>query len=89
MGIKFVVCLLNPIITIKQTLRTIVTYDCSALEVSFANGWQLRENFSTNLGIILLIFNCIIFNSISLFLEIKSSEIEEKAKKLCLNSLSR
>ena len=41
-GLKFFVCLFNPLFTIKQTIRTIVVYDLAKLEVNLANGWRLR-----------------------------------------------
>ena len=55
--LKVFISIINPVFTIKQTIRTIITFDNVDLEVSFAHGWQLRENFSTNLGMILLFIN--------------------------------
>ena len=89
MKLKALICLIDPMISIKQTLRTIITFESAGVEVSFTHGWQLRENFSTNLGIILLILNCLIFNLISLLLEVMFSIVENQKKNITFNCKSK
>lgn len=88
-GSKFLVCLFNPLFTIKQTIRTIVVYDSAKLKVNLANGWRPRSNFNTNLGIILLIINCVINNAIAFILELRISNIYDKDNKNCMCRFSK
>jgi hypothetical protein len=89
-GMKVLICVLNPIFTIKQTMRTIVAFDNAGLSVSFANGWtQVRQNFTVNEGILLLIANAVLTNAISLWLETRVSNIEEKDRRCCFMRLRR
>lgn len=83
-GMKVLLCLVNPIFTIKQTMRTIVAFDNAGLTTSFVNGWsQVRRNFTVNEGILLLIANAVLANAISLWLEFAASDIEEKDRRCC------
>lgn len=84
MGFKVLISMMNPIFTAKQTLRNIVTFDNASVEVSWLTGWQIRENFSLNLGVILLFINCIVNNVIAIIMEVRISNMEEKERKFCL-----
>ena len=84
MGFKILISIVNPIFTAKQTLRNIVTFDNASVEVSWWRGWQIRENYSLNMGVILLLINCIVNNVIAFVMEVRISNIEEKERKFCL-----
>ena len=83
-GMKVLICLINPMFTIKQTMRTIIAFDNAAMIVSITNSWhQVRQNFTVNEGILLLICNFLLSSAISLWLEIGASNIKEKDSNCC------
>lgn len=61
-----------------------VSFDNASVNVNWWTGWQIRENYSLNLGIILLVINCIINNTIAFIMEVRISNTEEKERKFCL-----
>ena len=83
-NLKPLMCLLNPMMTIKQLWRLIITYDNNGLPVHFYNGWDLvRQNFVLNQGIIILVINAIATNIIALIFEFVFSDSEERDSKCC------
>ena len=39
-GMKVLICLLNPMFTIKSTMRTIIAFDNAAMKVNLTNSWS-------------------------------------------------
>ena len=65
-------------------MRTIIAFDNAAMIVSITNSWnQVRQNFTVNEGILLLICNFLLSSAISLWLEIGASNIKEKDRNCC------
>lgn len=65
-------------------MRTIIAFDNAAMKVSITNSWnQIRQNFTVNEGILLLICNFLLSSAISLWLEIGASNIKEKDRNCC------
>lgn len=77
--VKTMLCVGNPMLTIKQTFRVIVTYDNAGLAVDFSNGWtQMRKQFCLSQGLALLAVNAILYLVIAAFIEATIADVSGK-----------